>query len=261
MKPFLLKTERKPLTIDVGVEVRTPCRVRVQAYNPDKPSTVYYDRWKDVDKSADFELKMPQSAEKTKLIVGVIKGQRNDDCVRVTKLGRRKLDVHQPCLNGNGKASHKVKEFLKFAQEFAENAGVYDAGTYYSDKKNFRIDYYPQIVDGGRALTTPARIHNKTGRMEVAKRSFAPMTVPMRMAVLLHEFSHFNLNQVQSDEIEADLNALKIYLGAGYPIIEAHKGFLGVFITHPSDDNRERYEYLKNYIDNFEKQKYRLCLP
>lgn len=261
MLKYLLNTKSQPLMIELGVKVQTPCRVRVQAFNPDKPATVYYDRWKDIEKDEIFKIKMPQSAPKTRLIVGAIKGVNHDDQVRVTKLDRKKLDTHAPCLNGNGKAAAKVKEFLKFAQDFAENAGVYDQGTYYSDKQNFRIDYYNVIQDQGKQLSTPARIHNKTGRMEVAKRSFAPMTIPMRMAVLLHEFSHFNLNDVQDDEVEADLNALKVYLGAGYPVIEAYKGFLSVFKTHPSDDNRVRYEYLKNFIDNFESQKFRLCLP
>jgi hypothetical protein len=259
MQKFLLATKKKPLTVDLGVAVQRPCRVRVQVFNPDKPSTVYYDRWKDVDDKMDFKIKMPQSGETSRLIVGVTNG--NDDSVRVTKLRRAKLDTHAPCLNGNGGKSARIKEFLKFAQEFCENAAVYDSGTYFSDKKNFRIDYFPMITENGRTLSTPARIHNGNGNMELSSRAFIPMTVPMRMAVILHEHAHFNLNEVQEDEIEADLNALKIYLGAGYPIIEAHKGFLDVFKTHPSDMNRERYEYLKNFIDNFEENKYRLCLP
>jgi hypothetical protein len=86
------------------------------------------------------------------------------------------------------------------------------------------------------------------------------MTIPMRIAILCHEFSHFYLNDVQKDEIEADLNALKLYLGMGYPVIEAHKAFLETFKKSPTPTNKERYQYLKAFIDNWDKNKYKICL-
>jgi len=110
-------------------------------------------------------------------------------------------------------------------------------------------------------LTTPARISNQTGRMEISQKAFRDMSIPMRMAILCHEFSHFYLNEVQHDEIEADLNALTIYMGIGYPVIEAHKAFLETFHKSPSDVNKERYVYLKTFIDNFDKLKYDICFP
>jgi hypothetical protein len=110
-------------------------------------------------------------------------------------------------------------------------------------------------------LTTPARISNQTGRMEISQKAFRDMSIPMRMAILCHEFSHFYLNEVQHDEIEADLNALTMYLGMGYPVIEAHKAFLETFYKSPSDVNKERYVYLKTFIDNFDKLKYDICFP
>ncbi len=274
MPKLLLNTKSEPVAFDFEVAVQRPCRVRVKVYNPDKPATVYFDRWKDVVDTVSFEVKMPQSAPRSELIIGCVNNE-NDDNVRLIKgkgnetgIRKKKLDTYLQCLNGNGNGE-RVKEFVKFAQEFCENAALYDTkrdprddgGSYYSDKNNFRIDYFNMISDGGRTLSTPARIHNRTGRMEVAKRAFVQYSVPSRMAILLHEFAHFNLNEEQTDEIEADLNALKIYLGLGYPIIEAHKGFLDVFKSHPSNENRQRYEYLKNFIDNFDSEKYRICLP
>lgn len=261
MIKFTLNTKNEPLAIDLEVAVKKPCRVRVIVYNPEKPSTVYFDRFKDIVDKAPFEIRMPQNAKVTKLEVFSSQRDSSDDNVRVTKLERKSLKTHAPCLNGNGGKGAKVREFLKFAKEFCENASIYNFGTYYSDKGNFRIDYFPEIKHEGRTISTVARIHNESGRMEVAKKQFVTMTVPARMAILLHEFSHFNLNEDQHDETEADLNALKIYLGSGYPVIEAHKGFLEVFKSHPSNQNRERYEYLKNFIDNFDTEKFRICLP
>lgn len=261
MLKYTLNTKNEPLAIDLEVEVKKPCRVRVVVYNPAKPATVYFDRFKDVVDKAPFEIRMPQNAKITKLEVICSQSHGGPDNIRVTKLEKKKLKTHAPCLNGNGGGGSKVREFLKFAKEFCENASIYDFGTYYSDKGNFRIDYFPVIMHEGRPITTPARIHNGNGRMEVAKKSFVQYTVPSRLAILLHEFSHFNLNEDQHDETEADLNALKIYLGSGYPVIEAHKGFLEVFKTHPSNQNVERYEYLKNFIDNFDTEKFKMCLP
>jgi len=261
MLEFLLNTKKEPLSFDFEVAVNRPSRIRVKVINPDKPNTVYFDRWKDVADKVSFEVKMPQSAKVSKLLIGDIKNS-NDDNVRLSKkIERKKLITLATCSNGNGGNSSKVREFVKFAQEFCENASIYGVGSYYSDKGTFRIDYFDVITEGGKQLTTPARIHNDTGRMEVAKKGIINCTVPSRMAILLHEFSHFNLNEEQHDETEADLNALKIYLGMGYPPIEAHKGFLDVFKTAPSNGNRIRYDYLKSYIDNFDEQKYRLCLP
>jgi hypothetical protein len=261
MLKYTLNTKNEPLAIDLEVAVKKPCRVRVVVYNPEKPSTVYFDRFKDVVDKAPFEIRMPQNAKVTKMEVFCSQPNSSPDNIRVTKLQKKALKRHAPCLNGNGWNQARVKEFLKFAKEFCENASIYDYGTYYSDKGNFRIDYYPVIKHNGRPISTVARIHNESGRMEVAKGQFVKMTVPSRVATLLHEFSHFNLNEDQHDETEADLNALKIYLGDGYPVIEAHKGFLEIFKSHPSDQNRGRYEYIKNFIDNFDSDKYKMCLP
>jgi hypothetical protein len=139
-------------------------------------------------------------------------------------------------------------------------AGILSTGRYVSDNKKYVIDYLPEIVhESGKVLSTPARISNSTGRMEISKKAFSKMTIPMRMAILCHEFSHFYLNEVQRDEIEADLNALTLYLGMGYPIIEAHKAFLETFENTPTQMNKERYIYLKTFIDNFDKLKHKIC--
>jgi hypothetical protein len=75
------------------------------------------------------------------------------------------------------------------------------------------------------------------------------------MAILLHEFSHFYLNENINDEVEADLNGLLIYLGLGYPRIEGYQAFLEVFKDSPSMQNKNRYDIINNFIRDFEKQK------
>ena len=84
------------------------------------------------------------------------------------------------------------------------------------------------------------------------------MTVPNRMAILLHEFSHYYLNDNMDDEIEADLNGLLIYLGLGYPRIEAFEVFTKTFMNAPTEDNMVRFDKIKNFIDNFENHNFYL---
>lgn len=257
MKRYELRFNNEPTNLKIGMETRKPMKVRVALYNPEKPHTFYLDRYSNVNGSEEIEIKLPQSCEKGVLVVQGI-GVKDDNQIRLTKLEKKSLNQYPRCYNAN----KKTLEFIEFAQWISENAGVLKTGRYFSKNKTFRIDYLPVIIDerNGKALTTPARISNTDGRIELSKRSFIVNTVPMRMAILLHEFSHFNLNVVQSDEIEADLNALKIYLALGYPIIEAHKAFLHVFKKTATPQNKERYEYLKRFIDNFDNLKYRICM-
>jgi hypothetical protein len=78
----------------------------------------------------------------------------------------------------------------------------------------------------------------------------------MRMAILLHEYSHYYVNDDINNESEADLNGLLIYLGLGYPRFEAHEAFLKVFIDTPSELNKSRYEKIKAFIEDFEKNNF-----
>ena len=75
----------------------------------------------------------------------------------------------------------------------------------------------------------------------------------MRFAILCHEFSHFYVNEDMTDETEADINGLLIYLGLGYPRIEALEAFYEVFDNYPSEENKRRSDKIINFIDNFEK--------
>jgi hypothetical protein len=72
------------------------------------------------------------------------------------------------------------------------------------------------------------------------------------MAILLHEFSHVYLNDNVDDEVEADLNGLLIYLGLGYPRIEAFEVFAVTFMDAPTEINKVRFDKIKNFIENFE---------
>jgi hypothetical protein len=147
----------------------------------------------------------------------------------------------------------EAQSFINFAEEFCYNAGsIAPNAMYHSDDDVFTIKYLSQIVDNGQIVATPARISQGDGMIEVSKADFLRYTVPMRMAILLHEFAHYYLNKVMEDEIEADRNGLILYLGMGYPRIDAYNVFLDVFENSPSELNVERYEALNKLF----KQKY-----
>jgi hypothetical protein len=105
----------------------------------------------------------------------------------------------------------------------------------------------------GVEVNTPARISKRTGVIQVSKKQFEQFTIPMRLAILLHEFAHFYLNEQMDDEVEADLNGLLLYLGLGYPRIEAYQAFLETFKGVPSQQNKERYDVINKFINDFEK--------
>lgn len=254
MKQFFANTNRLPANIIVGLHCSQPTKVRIRAIDPYKYGAVYIDRIATFSGDKDFEIRLPQSPNKL-LIKIMDANNRNNDSIEVVKLEKAKLPQYIPCLSGKN-----VESFLKFAREFCENAGILSTGRYQSDDRKYTIDYLPQIVhENGQVLSTPARISNSNGRMEISQKAFKNMSIPMRMAIICHEFSHFYLNEVQRDEIEADLNALTLYMGMGYPVIEAHKAFLETFHKTPTEMNKERYIYLKTFIDNFDTLKHEIC--
>ena len=107
-------------------------------------------------------------------------------------------------------------------------------------------------------MKTPARIGHKSGRIEVSKVAFDKYTIPMRMAILLHEFSHVfknpKTNLEISNEVGADINALYIYLGLGFSKIDAITVYANVFLKAQTKGNVERMRKIMDYINKFEQE-------
>jgi len=157
-----------------------------------------------------------------------------------------------------------TRSFLKLATPFAQICGFEKASPKgrISSRGEFKIRFYDVIRDAktNQPLGTPARIGHSTGIIDVAKIKFAPMTVAMRMIILLHEFSHKYKNPKIglkiNNEIGADLNALYIYLGLGYSKIDALYVYANIFLKAQSPENMDRMRKIQEYITNFEAQKY-----
>jgi hypothetical protein len=248
---YQLSTRKRAVTVRLHLETLKPENIRIMAFDRSRPDTYYVNRGGQVRGKRVFELPLPQSPDKLDVFVyNAANGpQSRDDSFRVTNVDIVPVKTYQLWLKD------KDKEFIDFAQAFADNAGHLQPGVYGSDTGKFKIRYYDIIRDHktGRPIGTPARISNSTGVIEVAKNAFAKYTVPMRMAILFHEYAHYNVNDDMTSEIQADLNGLYFYLGLGYPRIEAHKAFLTVFSNADTAQNEQRYQVIKNYIYKFDK--------
>ena len=154
-----------------------------------------------------------------------------------------------------------TESFVKFAEAFSERCGLLSLGDYKSADGKFLIRYMPYltVIDqkGNEIISnTPSRIGHITGKIEVSQRHFQQYSVPMRDIVLLHEYSHKWLNPKENKKIEdesaADLNALYIYLGRGFPRTDAREVYLNIFLKSRSEENAKRYERIDEFIKRFD---------
>ena len=244
MKQLLINTNNKPTAIDLKVSFSQPtkCAVRCRNANDNKKFTVFYEREFDANVKESMTIRLPQNAKNVIIEVDCMGGV---DILEL-KAKKTRLNSYAPCYSADMK-------FIRFAQALCDMLP-------YLSPAQFTINGYTIIVFKDIPNSnTPARIHNETGVIEVSQNKMGGNTVPVNMAILLHEYAHYFLNQDLNDEIEADLNSVKIYLGMGYPVSEILKGFATVFDHADVPLNRERYEYLHTFVDNFQKLKTKIC--
>ena len=246
-------TRHEELTLLVKVFTHEPQKIRLKVIDEAQSDTSFTDRYKTVDGESTFYVRMPVSPQNALVYIynedngNLMQGQ--DDTFEVEAITKEPLEKKLDVIDFS---NADIKSFINFATRFSYNAGTLPSGNYISDDKKFVIKYLNIIEDDGVEQTTPARIDISNGIIEISKKQFIKYTIPNRMAILLHEFSHVYLNDNVDDEVEADLNGLLIYLGLGYPRIDAFEVFANTFMNAPSEQNKDRYDKIKNFIDNFE---------
>lgn len=255
---FKLWCRYEPIMIKVVVKTSSPQNIVLKVSDPTQANTFFTDRTKVIDGTQDLFVRMPLSPNTALLSIynekngNQPKGQ--DTSFEVVKIEKEDLDI---TLQKTKMDTMSVRNFVAFAQKFSFNAGWITAPRdYMSAVGGYKIEYLPFIVNSkGEKMATPARISTKNGRIQVSQESFRGMTIPMRMAILLHEYSHYYLNSDIANETEADLNGLTIYLGLGYPIREAYEAFGQTFIGFPTAQNKQRYDiinkFIRDYIDEY----------
>ena len=205
---LLYKTRQQPITLLIEVATNGPQKIGVVVQDANKKNTKYTNRWSTITGRGKFYVRMPISPYEA-LVSVYNKAHGNqrrgeDNTFKIINIEAVPLKRKMDCVDWDNK---KIKDFVRFSQQFSENCGVLSAGkfpngsTYISDEGNFRIDYFDDIRSKrGMVIPTPARISQSKGIIQVSKEHFKKFTVPMRMAILLHEFSHFYLNKDMKDE-------------------------------------------------------------
>ena len=250
-----VQLDDKPTKLKIIIQTFSKEKIWIKVSDDDRKNTYYTKRYSFVSGKETFFVYMPQAPEDA--IVKIYNSEnglmRRDETFKVLEV------TPLPLVLNPIKASKKTKSFIKFAQEFADECGYLSAtkggDVYKSNNGKFRIDYFDVIRSHKtkQVVKTPARISQITGKIEISAEQFRRYTIPMRMAILLHEYSHYYLNKNPSNEVEADLNGLKLYLQIGYPKIDVYNVFLNVFKKSPSMQNKNRFVKLDKVVKNFKR--------
>lgn len=257
---FNIPSNTLPFTLILGIETKSNEYLNIVAVDKSKSDTIYINRNGDVNGYREFELNFPQTPNLMLLSITNRKngniGNQQDSSFQIRKFEVKELKTCPLW------TERDIRNFVKFAQYFSANAnelsaGDYKPSIYRSDCGKFCIDYFYKIRNPktGEFVGTPARVGHNTGVIEVSKVDFEKYSIPMRMIILLHEFSHKYMNPLINreigDEVSADINALNIYLSLGYPLIEAQYAFLKVFRGANNAFNKRRYLILNDFMMKF----------
>ena len=226
------KTKGKPCCVKMKILCSEPRKMYLKVKDGGKPFTEFTNRYCSVNGEQTFWVRMPISPDVADIIIKS-EYQMNGQSDKSYKVGELEILPLKSKPEAYNSKNSTIENYINFCKEFCEKAGYLSAGNsiYTSNDGKFRIDYLDKITDAaGKSLNTPARISKSQGIIEVSKEKFKDYTIPMRMCILLHEFSHYYLNTDIANETEADLNGLLIYLGLGYPRIDAYNVFSKLFL-------------------------------
>lgn len=261
---YTIATRYEPCTLLITVRSLKSCVLCLQVWDADRPHTYFMDRIKPAypGEVIPFQVQMPVSPRVAYIsIYDEAEGDRgaSETSFRVEKISKTGLRQFLHALD----LIHKLRVFIDFAQRFSFNAGTLPCQAYESRDRErmFKLYYQPTLIDykTGTESVTPARVELTTKEFEVSKKKFIDFTVPERMCILCHEYSHHHLNVRMKDELEADLNGLTIYLALGYPPIEAIETYYSTFMSADTDENAfHRLPHIENFIDGFYKEFYHI---
>lgn len=250
-----LNSNNEKFCLVITIKCSGKKKIRIWAEDLGKRNSKYADREIVVENSRTIYFSFPISPKE--LFLGAVCVDNHSEKIDVQTMKTSLRDY-------NIWIDQNTKEFLQLAIHFSQVCGFESASPngriFTNDSKKFLIKYFNVIKDykTGKLLGTPARIGHQTGNIEVSKARFDKYTIPMRMMILLHEFSHVYKNPKIgleiSDETGADINALYIYLGLGFSKIDAICVYANVFLKAQTQGNVERMRKIMDYINKFENQ-------
>jgi len=258
---FTIPSNKLPFSLVVGIRTTSPQEIKIVARDYSKPNSDYIVRKAIVNGFRLFTLKFPLSPTTMSLFIfntrnGNLKNDQ-DPTFKIVDLSVQKLKT---CPMWQ---SDDISSFVEFAEEFCQNAGVISAGDvkpciYRSNNGKFCIDYYKKIPNkqaGFGFVSTPARVGHSSGIIEVSQADFLKYSIPMRFAILCHEFSHKYqnglVNRATGDEIGADIFGANIFLSRGFSSLEFLMAFAIVFRTANNSFNAKRLKIITDFTRKF----------
>jgi hypothetical protein len=251
-------SDNRKFSLFITLKCNEKKKIRVWAEELGKQNSKYADREILVEGERTIYFSFPVSPKK--LFIGALNCENPNDNSFQVILEEKDLITYQIWLD------EETRKFLNLAVHFSQISGfelASNKGRVFTTENNeFTIKYFDVIRDiaTNQPMNTPARIGHKSGIIEVAKCKFDKYTIPMRLIILLHEFSHKYKNPKIgleiSNEIGADINALYIYLGLGFSKIDAICVFANVFLKAQTKGNIERMRKIMDYIQKFENQEF-----
>jgi hypothetical protein len=239
---FFVLTNKKALTITIDLQTNGN-DILIVGGDSLKENTEYFNRLCIDDDKYTFNL--PKSPNILKVIIF----ESTEGFTETSDKYKINGVVINNLLNKPLFIDEDTKEFIDFAQEFALKCGYLKPGNYFSKNNKFQIQYLSTIGDRD---STPSRIHKSTGVIDCSKKWFDGMTIPGRVAILVHEYAHNHMQNeslTNNDDIEreADENGLQLYNGMGYPKIEWVYAWDHIFT-----DNDKHIGRLVNSIDKLQ---------
>lgn len=253
----VIDTENRSFSLNITITCKGKKNFRLYAEDYGKENSKYADRTIAVEGQRTIFFSFPVSPRQIFFSCIDIENPKGDDfTVNVEAI---------PLKTYNIATDGETRDFMQLAIQFSQVAGFkfpdVNGTVYQTSDEHFTIKYFPVIKGpNGAPMNTPARIGHKTGIIETAFCKFKNYTIPMRIAILLHEFSHKYKNPKIGleigNEIGADINALYIYLGLGFSKIDAICVFGQVFLKAQTPGNQARMRKIMDYINKFENQEF-----
>lgn len=233
---YEIDLEERPTLIKFKVDIKNPQMITIVGYDPDPrhPNTVYFARTARIShRGQTVEIPMPICP---KNLILEIKPENSSYGSYLNIYDMVVLDLPPRTIA----FPERTLEFYNFLKKFCQEAGYIQPDFYVSKDENFLIWAKENLDADG----TPAKVNRRTGVVKMNLSKLRPYTVYMRIFIGLHEFFHYALQT--TDEVSADMGALRVYLGMGYPKSEANYAMTKIFDNSPSA--LKRVEILDNYI-------------
>jgi hypothetical protein len=140
-----INTEEYPCTIKVSISTPKSEKIWIKICDANATKTFYSKRYARIDGKETFYIGLPESPNKARLLV------YKDEETPLKNDGYSVDEIEILPLKSTRyiSMSRKTKSFVKFAQEFSEEASYIPASSkgesYFSDNGKFKIDYFDKI--------------------------------------------------------------------------------------------------------------------